>query len=69
MHCTRNEDVPDEAFLQNAARNLQKGAEQLEELRKERVPSELEPVRAYLAESLRRSLGMQSGYEYLKWKC
>jgi hypothetical protein len=67
MHCTRNEDVPDEAFLQNAARNLQKGAEELEELRKEPVPSELEPVRAYLAESLRRSLGMESArYEYLK---
>ena len=67
MHCSRDEDVPDAAFLQNAARNLQKGADQIEELRKERLPSELEPVRAYLAESLRRSLRMESArYEYLK---
>jgi hypothetical protein len=67
MHCSRGEDIPDAAFLQNAARNLQKGADQIEELRKKRLPSELEPVRAYLAESLRRSLRMESArYEYLK---
>jgi len=45
MHCTRDEDVPDEAFLKNAARNLQNGAEKLGELSKEHLPSELERVR------------------------
>ncbi len=65
--CTQNPEIADEAFLKNAARNLQQGAEQVRLLRKEKLPAGLAPVRKYLLESLEHSLALQKArYEYLR---
>ena len=59
--------IPNAAFMANAAKNLKRGDEQAERLRRESLPAALEPVRAYLLESLKRSIEKQrKRYEYLK---
>jgi len=63
----RNPEVPDEAFLKNAARNLETGEEQIEMLREEKLPSVLEPVRAYLLLHLKLDLEREKArYDYLE---
>ena len=68
MDCdTVNPEIPDSAFLRNAARNLKTGDEQVEKLRKLKLPPVLEPVRAYLLLHLNLSLEREkSRYDYLK---
>jgi hypothetical protein len=58
--------VPNTAFLRNAAKNLKRGTDQVERLRKENLPAVLEPVRAYLLQYLKRSIEKQRyRYDYL----
>jgi hypothetical protein len=65
--CERDPRVPDAAFMQNAARNLQRGDEQVDALLHMRLPGVLAPVRAYLLEHLLLSVERERyRYEYLK---
>lgn len=67
VNCDRNPEVLDKAFLENASRNLRIGDEQVERLRKEELPSILEPVRVYLLLHLNSSLEREKArYAYLK---
>jgi hypothetical protein len=55
------------AFFENAARNLRKARQQLQLLRTEKLPKSLEPVRAYLAKSLKSTLDLEEArYAALK---
>jgi len=59
--------IPNTAFLRNAAKNLKRGDNQIERLRRESLPAALEPVRAYLLQDLKRSIERQRyRYGYLK---
>jgi hypothetical protein len=65
--CRRKTDLPDDAFLEYAATNLREGERQVEVLRQEDVPAELQPVKMYLLSTLERSLEKERAvYEYLK---
>jgi hypothetical protein len=59
--------IPNAAFLRNAAKNLKRGDDQIDRLRRESLPAALEPVRAYLLQHLKRSVERQRyRYGYLK---
>lgn len=65
-HC-EDRSVPDEAFLQNAMVNLQRGERQLRMLRTETLPAPLKPVQEYLVGYMQFFLDLQKArYEYLK---
>jgi hypothetical protein len=66
-NCNPNPEVPDAAFLENAARNLKTGDEQVGKLQKDKLPSVLEPVRVYLLLHLKISIEREKArYEFLK---
>jgi hypothetical protein len=65
--CTHDPEVADDAFLKDAAVHLGEGSQQVELLRKRRVPAVLEPVKRYLLDSLIRSVeGDRARYVYFK---
>jgi hypothetical protein len=56
-----------EAFLSNAEANLGKGREQVQDLKRERLPESLEPVRHFLLDDLTTALHMEEArYEYIR---
>jgi len=56
-----------DAFLGNAEANLEKGREQARDLKQERLPESLEPIRRFLLDNLTTTLRMEEvRYEYIK---
>lgn len=65
-HCG-DQPISDDAFLANAASNLERGRVQIEELRKESIPSVLEPIKSYLLEGMEFYWGLgKARYAYIK---
>jgi hypothetical protein len=59
--------IVDGAFLRNAEANIEKGRKQVRDLKQERLPESLEPVRRFLLDNLTTSLRMEEArYEYIK---
>jgi len=56
-----------DAFLHNAEANLEKGRNQVRNLKQERLPESLEPVRRFLLDNLTTHVRMEEvRYEYIK---
>jgi hypothetical protein len=59
--------IVNDAFLRNAETNIEKGRKQVRDLKQERLPESLEPVRRFLLDNLTTSLRMEEArYEYIK---
>ncbi|HEX4133592.1 MAG TPA: hypothetical protein VHY84_03140 [Bryobacteraceae bacterium] len=56
-----------DAFLRNAEANIEKGRKQVGDLKQERLPESLDPVRRFLLDNLTTSLREQEArYEYIR---
>lgn len=51
--------IVNDAFLRNAEANLEKGRSQVRDLKQERLPKSLEPVRRFLLDNLTTTLRME----------
>jgi hypothetical protein len=59
--------IVNDAFLRNAEANLEKGRSQVRDLKQERLPKSLEPVRRFLLDNLTTTLRMEEArYQYIK---
>ncbi|HEX4133591.1 MAG TPA: hypothetical protein VHY84_03135 [Bryobacteraceae bacterium] len=59
--------IVNDAFMHNAETNIEKGRKQVRDLKQERLPESLEPVRRFLLDNLVTALRMEEArYEYIK---
>lgn len=59
--------IVNDAFLRNAEANLEKARNQVQTLKRERIPESLEPIRRFLLDNLTTTLRMEEArYEYIR---